>query len=105
MRLVLKGRLVTWIPVRSGARLDPPTHPALTLLACSEQPLSVHTARRLLTWEKTQEMPDADATIPDLFPEDFRQQHFHREETRKQRRERERIEREAKLVSMGILER
>ncbi|XP_071451076.1 tRNA (guanine(10)-N(2))-methyltransferase homolog [Hetaerina americana] len=62
--LKLGGRLVFWIPIirsdyRDGSEEDLPKHKCLTLVANSEQVLSAHSSRRLLTYEKTAEMGGA----------------------------------------------
>lgn len=67
-----------------------PTHPCLSLLANSEQPLSKVTSRRLLTYEKTRHPSVDEEDIEHTTIQDFRNKYFLvREETRKEKRERE----------------
>lgn len=89
--LKLHGRLVSWIPVYK-AEYDPeklPKHPCFRLIANSEQTLTGHTSRRLLTWEKMSEPRSEDhPDVPVTFPMGFREHYFGHGETRKQRRAR-----------------
>ncbi|KAL0275169.1 UNVERIFIED_CONTAM: hypothetical protein PYX00_003114 [Menopon gallinae] len=89
--LKLGGRLVSWIPVYKEDYDESklPSHPCLTLIANSEQVLTGHTSRRLLTWEKHKEVESScGPTVPEMFPSGFRQHYFGHGETRKQRRAR-----------------
>lgn len=76
--LFLRGRVVFWLPVYnadfSGDTL--PSHPCLERIACSEQPLTKHSSRLLITMEKVQE-PDENslAVMPDTA-ESFRDKYF-----------------------------
>ncbi|XP_046396583.1 tRNA (guanine(10)-N2)-methyltransferase homolog [Ischnura elegans] len=65
--LKLGGRLVFWIPIirseyQDGSEGDLPKHKCLTLVANSEQVLSAHSSRRLLTYEKTAEVGGSEDT-------------------------------------------
>lgn len=55
--LVLHGRLVYWLPIYRPSYSDEflPSHPCLRLVANSEQGLSRHVSRRLITMEKIKE--------------------------------------------------
>ncbi|XP_022795236.1 tRNA (guanine(10)-N2)-methyltransferase homolog isoform X1 [Stylophora pistillata] len=55
--LVLHGRLVYWLPIYRPSYSDEflPSHPCLRLVANSEQCLSRHVSRRLITMEKIKE--------------------------------------------------
>ncbi|XP_074606384.1 tRNA (guanine(10)-N(2))-methyltransferase TRMT11-like isoform X2 [Acropora palmata] len=55
--LVLHGRLVYWLPVYRPSYSEAllPSHPSLKLVANSEQCLSKHVSRRLITMEKIRE--------------------------------------------------
>jgi len=69
-KLVMNGRLVFWIPI-IRSEYDPsllPEHPCLQLLTNSEQILTNHSSRRLITMEKIMEPEEAEnsAIIHDL---------------------------------------
>ncbi|XP_065844049.1 tRNA (guanine(10)-N2)-methyltransferase homolog [Oscarella lobularis] len=78
--LTVGGRLVYWLPV-SRADYEPsliPVHPGLKLIANSEQVISGHASRRLLTMEKTTESKN-DATVSGAEIHDaFRAAYFKR---------------------------
>ncbi|CAL8248226.1 unnamed protein product [Lota lota] len=63
--LVLGGRLVYWLPVHSPEYRDEmvPLHPCLKMISNSEQTLSSHTSRRLITMEKFKEPEESDALV------------------------------------------
>ncbi|XP_060524759.1 tRNA (guanine(10)-N2)-methyltransferase homolog [Cylas formicarius] len=87
--LQIGGRLVCWFPVfREDYTEDClPAHPCLKIVANCEQPLSMVTSRRLLTYEKLKQPVLEDLTIMDNRITDFREKYFVvREVTRKERR-------------------
>lgn len=88
--LRLGGRLVCWFPVFRETYTEDslPNHACLNLVANSEQILSKLTSRRLLTYEKTAEVIQQEATQENENKiVDFRMRYFEvREETRKERR-------------------
>ncbi|XP_068737691.1 tRNA (guanine(10)-N2)-methyltransferase homolog isoform X1 [Montipora capricornis] len=63
--LVLHGRLVYWLPVYRPSYSEAliPSHPCLKLVANSEQCLSKHVSRRLITMEKIKEHKTGDANL------------------------------------------
>ncbi|XP_056448390.1 tRNA (guanine(10)-N2)-methyltransferase homolog [Gadus chalcogrammus] len=63
--LVMGGRLVYWLPVHSPEYCDEmvPLHPCLKMISNSEQTLSSHTSRRLITMEKFKEPEESDALV------------------------------------------
>ncbi|KAJ1919147.1 hypothetical protein H4219_002196 [Mycoemilia scoparia] len=69
--LVVRGRLVYWIPtVTEEYQLDDiPIHPALELVANSEQPFGSW-SRRLITMEKIREWSEADSKVYNTNPAD-----------------------------------
>ncbi|XP_055629550.1 tRNA (guanine(10)-N2)-methyltransferase homolog [Toxorhynchites rutilus septentrionalis] len=92
--LKMGGRLVCWFPIlRKDATPDMlPRHKCLELVANSEQPLSVYSARRLLTYEKVSDLEE-DMDSYELSPvmvENFRQRYMNtvlkNSGTRKERR-------------------
>lgn len=108
--LKVGGRLVTWFPVfredYDVKRL--PSHPNLKLIGNSEQILSKYTSRRLLTYERLNNVnineDDDDCSEENNTIQDFRAKYFEiREEARKERRmkkaavrERDRLDAESK---------
>lgn len=70
-----------------------PSHPCLQMIANSEQILSIHASRRLLTYMKIRE-PCDDDVVNTLNMLDFREMYFAlRDETRKEKRTKQAIER------------
>ncbi|XP_017781045.1 PREDICTED: tRNA (guanine(10)-N2)-methyltransferase homolog [Nicrophorus vespilloides] len=98
--LKMGGRLVCWFPIFRDdySEDDLPRHPCMKLEANSEQVLTKHTSRRLLTYEKIAEYDnceDVENTI-----KDFRYKYYEtREESRQERRSRK-----AELRAKGRLE-
>ncbi|XP_023318558.1 tRNA (guanine(10)-N2)-methyltransferase homolog [Trichogramma pretiosum] len=88
--LKMDGRVVFWFPIfrKTFTSEQLPVHPCLELVANSEQVLSSHSSRLLLTYEKTKEVESDDP--PCVIGEDnFRDLFFNeREEKRKVRRAR-----------------
>lgn len=86
------GRLVTFIPIlrEQYSEANLPVHPCLKMVANSEQILSAHISRRLLTYEKISS-PYASEIRDRTFTsnlESFREQYFnHCEESRQTRRQ------------------
>lgn len=85
-RLVMGGRLVYWLPVYRPDYSEEmvPLHPCLRLISNSEQTLSSHTSRRLITMEKIKEPEEQDSLAlgadPSLSPYQghnaFREKYF-----------------------------
>ncbi|XP_014661931.1 PREDICTED: tRNA (guanine(10)-N2)-methyltransferase homolog isoform X4 [Priapulus caudatus] len=79
------GKLVYWLPVYTPEYTvdNIPQHPCLELVANSEQPLSVHVSRRLITMRKHLDYEEAreselQATVSDdHYTESFRYRYFH----------------------------
>lgn len=76
-----------------------PHHSSLALIANSEQPLSGHTARRLLTYEKHSEYTDLSQEVEKIVEKsltfDFRERYFdNAPESRSERRMRKAEQRE-----------
>ncbi|KAG8036313.1 hypothetical protein G9C98_003636 [Cotesia typhae] len=93
--LVLNGKLVCWFPVyrECYSKEQLPSHPCLQMIANSEQILSIHASRRLLTYMKIRE-PCDDDVVNTLNILDFREMYFAlRDETRKEKRTKQAIER------------
>ncbi|XP_065095631.1 tRNA (guanine(10)-N2)-methyltransferase homolog isoform X2 [Ochlerotatus camptorhynchus] len=92
--LKLGGRLVCWFPIlRKDSTLDMlPRHKCLQLVANSEQPLTVYSARRLLTYEKVSDREeDMDSyELSQVMIDNFRQRYMktvlQNSGTRKERR-------------------
>uniref|UniRef100_A0A8D8Q1J1 tRNA (guanine(10)-N(2))-methyltransferase TRMT11 n=1 Tax=Cacopsylla melanoneura TaxID=428564 RepID=A0A8D8Q1J1_9HEMI len=85
------GRLVYWIPVFRSEYCedDLPKHSCFSLISNSEQVLSAHTSRRLLTYEKSRQ-PETNAPKESVVSREsvsFRDKFFnHAEETRQMKR-------------------
>ncbi|XP_008554085.1 tRNA (guanine(10)-N2)-methyltransferase homolog [Microplitis demolitor] len=93
--LVVNGRLVCWFPVyRDYYSTDQlPSHPCLKMIANSEQILSIHSSRRLLTYVKIRE-PCEEDVVNTLNMLDYREMYFaFKNETRKERRMKEALAR------------
>ncbi|XP_061395096.1 tRNA (guanine(10)-N2)-methyltransferase homolog [Musca vetustissima] len=105
--LTIGGRLVCWLPFHKDDYSEKmvPRHPNLNLIANSEQPLSGHTARRLLTYEKHSEPlnaheEDLEVIVDESIAFDFRERYFDNSpESRTERRLRK-----AELREIGRLE-
>lgn len=81
--LKIGGRLVYWLPVVRPEYVEEnvPRHPCLKVIANSEQGLSTHIGRRLITMEKTKDVQEnglCEATLAeDLYGGDsFRNKYF-----------------------------
>ncbi|KAG7270741.1 hypothetical protein CRUP_010574 [Coryphaenoides rupestris] len=63
--LVMGGRLAYWLPVHSPEYCVEmvPGHPCLRVVSNSEQTLSSHTSRRLITMEKVKEPEESDLLV------------------------------------------
>ncbi|XP_011303591.1 tRNA (guanine(10)-N2)-methyltransferase homolog [Fopius arisanus] len=86
--LEINGKLVCWFPVyREHYSEDQlPRHPCLKMTANSEQVLSNHASRRLLTYTKLREPHESDV-ISTMNILDFREMYFAlRDESRKEKR-------------------
>lgn len=98
--LKVGGRLVSWIPIyKKGYKPDDlPFHSCFKLIANSEQVLTKHTSRRLVSWEKICEPKnnDCDLKVAEMFSMKFREHYFGHGETRKQRKLRVALELEEK---------
>ncbi|XP_037087247.1 tRNA (guanine(10)-N2)-methyltransferase homolog [Pollicipes pollicipes] len=79
-RLPVGGRLVFWLPVtRAEYAADRlPGHPCLRLVANSEQPLTRHSSRRLLTMEKWREQAPGEHSAVTVHPSTalFKERYF-----------------------------
>lgn len=99
--------MVSWIPVYKADYDESklPKHPCFRLIANSEQSLTSHTSRRLLTWEKISEAKSSSdrPEVPEMFPQGFREHYFGHGETRKQRRARLLQEMREKNVTRHVI--
>ncbi|CAN7945856.1 unnamed protein product [Ixodes pacificus] len=76
--LNLGGRLVFWMPFyNDDFREDSlPEHPCLKRIDCSQQPLSKHSSRLLLTMEKTTEPDETASAQISSAADSFRDRYF-----------------------------
>uniref|UniRef100_V5HJ76 tRNA (guanine(10)-N(2))-methyltransferase TRMT11 n=1 Tax=Ixodes ricinus TaxID=34613 RepID=V5HJ76_IXORI len=76
--LNLGGRLVFWMPFyNDDFREDSlPEHPCLKRISCSQQPLSKHSSRLLLTMEKTTEPDETASAQISSAADSFRDRYF-----------------------------
>ncbi|XP_075546392.1 tRNA (guanine(10)-N(2))-methyltransferase TRMT11 isoform X2 [Dermacentor variabilis] len=76
--LCLNGRLVFWMPIYNEDFSEDslPQHPCLKLIAYSEQSLSKHSSRLLITMEKTSEPDETSCAVMSSTAESFRERYF-----------------------------
>ncbi|XP_070392050.1 tRNA (guanine(10)-N(2))-methyltransferase homolog isoform X2 [Dermacentor albipictus] len=76
--LCLNGRLVFWMPIYNEDFSEDslPQHPCLKLIAYSEQSLSKHSSRLLITMEKTSEPDETSCAVMSSTAERFRERYF-----------------------------
>ncbi|XP_050040715.1 tRNA (guanine(10)-N(2))-methyltransferase homolog [Dermacentor andersoni] len=76
--LCLNGRLVFWMPIYNEDFSEDslPQHPCLKLIAYSEQSLSKHSSRLLITMEKMSEPDETSCAVMSSTAERFRERYF-----------------------------